>query len=107
MIALIHEAIAEFAPVTEEQFLSRRLFQTSAAWYIQAVGEAAARVSDESRSVFPSIPWNQVVGMRNILSHEYDQLMPAKLWRVLRVHFGTMLQELEANVDKLPWPKST
>src|SRR5437870_9735971 len=89
MLGLAREAIAEFAAVDEQTFLSRRLFQTSLAWYLQAIGEAAARISDESRALIPDIPWRRVVGMRHILSHEYDRLIAAKLWHVLRDHLPT------------------
>ncbi|MBK7405510.1 MAG: DUF86 domain-containing protein [Phycisphaerales bacterium] len=102
MLALAREAIAEFAPVEESEFLSRRLYQTSLAWYIQAIGEAAARISDESRAIIPDVPWRQIVGARHILSHEYDRLIPAKLWRVLREHLPPLVAQLEAGANRLP-----
>ena len=102
MLALAREAIAEFAGVDEAAFLARRLYQTSLAWYLQAIGEAAARISDESRSLIPGVPWRQVVGTRHILAHEYDRLIPDKLWRVLRDHLPVMRAALEANMDRLP-----
>jgi len=43
-----------------------------------------------------------VVGARHIISHEYDRLAPAKLWRVLRVHLPRMVQALEETVHLLP-----
>src|SRR5262245_30973667 len=94
MLSLAREAINEFAAVDEQVFASRRVYQTSLAWYLQAIGEAAARVSDESRSLVPGVPWRQVVGTRHILSHEYDKLLPEKLWRVLRVHLPSLVAEL-------------
>lgn len=102
MLGLAREAIGEFSRVSEAEFGGRRLFQTSLAWYLQAIGEAAARVSDESRARIPEIPWRQVVGMRHILSHEYDRLMPEKLWRVLRVHLPGMVRAMEQGIDRLP-----
>lgn len=102
MLALAREALDEFAAVNEQEFLARRLYQTSLAWYIQAIGEAAARISDESRALIPGVPWRQIVGTRHILSHEYDRLLPAKLWRVLRDHLPSLAEQLEANIDLLP-----
>jgi uncharacterized protein with HEPN domain len=102
MIALASEAIAEFAAMDEATFMSRRLYQTSLAWYVQAIGEAAARVSDESRALVSGVPWKQIVGARHILSHEYDRLAPAKLWKVLRVHLPSMVAALQADIDRLP-----
>lgn len=102
MIALAKEAITEFASTDEAAFMSRRLYQTSLAWYLQAIGEAAARISDESRALAPAVPWKQIVGARHILSHEYDRLAPSKLWRVLRTHLGPTLAALEESIDRLP-----
>mgnify|MGYP003937044227 CR=1 FL=1 len=102
MLALAREALAEFAPVQESEFLRRRVYQTSLAWYLQAIGEAAARISDESRALIPAVPWRQIVGTRHILSHEYDRLLPQKLWRVLRVHLPPLVAALEAGIELLP-----
>lgn len=102
MLALAREAIAEFATISEGEFLARRLYQTSLAWYIQAIGEAAARISDESRSLIPGVPWRQIVGTRHILSHEYDRLLPAKLWRVLHEHLPPLVEQLEQNIERFP-----
>lgn len=101
MLSLAHEAIAQFADVSESEFARRRLFQTSLAWYLQGIGEAARRVSDESRALIPAIPWRQVVGTRHIISHEYDRLMPEKLWRVLQVHLPSLVANLQANIHLL------
>ena len=102
IIALGREALAEFAAVDEGTFVARRLYQTSLAWYLQAIGEAAARISDESRGLVPAVPWRQVVGTRHILSHEYDRLLPDKLWRVLRQHLPPLVEALEAHIHLFP-----
>lgn len=45
--------------------------------------------------------------MRHILSHEYDRLLPEKLWRVLHVHLPPMISSLEAGMARLPGPEAT
>ena len=102
MLALASEAIAQFETVTEQEFLARRLYQTSLAWYLQGIGEAAARVSEPSRNLIPGIPWNQVVGTRHIISHEYDRLRPDKFWKVLQVHLPLMVTHLREGIHLLP-----
>jgi uncharacterized protein with HEPN domain len=102
MLWLAREATAEFGSIDEEQFRTRRLYQTSLAWYLQAIGEAASRVSEESRALVPGVPWRQIVGTRHIISHEYDRLLPEKLWRVLRVHLPPLIAAIEANLHRLP-----
>ena len=37
----------------------------------EIIGEAARRLSPETRKAFPEIPWKLVTAMRNILIHDY------------------------------------
>lgn len=38
------------------------------------IGEAAAQISDETRARAPEIPWTKVVGLRNLIAHEYFRI---------------------------------
>jgi hypothetical protein len=38
---------------------------------IEIIGEAASRISDETRQSLPAIPWPKIVGIRNRLIHAY------------------------------------
>lgn len=38
------------------------------------IGEAAAQISDETRARAPEIPWTKVVGLRNLVAHEYFRI---------------------------------
>ncbi len=49
-------------------------------YLVEIIGEAAARVGTESREKYPSIPWLQVVGIRNRLVHGYDAVDLDVLW---------------------------
>jgi uncharacterized protein with HEPN domain len=35
------------------------------------IGEAAARIGEEARQRAPEIPWTKIVGLRNLVTHEY------------------------------------
>jgi uncharacterized protein with HEPN domain len=104
MLQLSREAIGLFGSLDEATFLSSRLHQTSLAWHLQAIGEAAARITEAYRAHFPDVPWGKVVGTRHILSHEYDRLTPWKLWRVLRLHLPPLVTALEAGLDRARGP---
>ena len=41
---------------------------------IQIIGEAASRISSETRATTPFVPWARIVGMRNRLVHAYDEI---------------------------------
>lgn len=38
---------------------------------IEIIGEAASKVSKATKDQFPSLPWKQMKGMRNTISHQY------------------------------------
>jgi uncharacterized protein with HEPN domain len=62
---------------------------------VEVVGEAAARVSAEGQAKYPSIPWPQVVGMRNRLTHGYDQVDLNILWDTIEYDLPPLITELE------------
>ena len=39
---------------------------------LEIIGEAASRVPKEERALYPTLPWVQLVGLRNRLIHGYD-----------------------------------
>ncbi len=44
------------------------------------IGEAARHVSDEFQSENPEIPWMQIIGQRNVLAHDYGEILVERVW---------------------------
>ncbi|MGH9630217.1 MAG: HepT-like ribonuclease domain-containing protein, partial [Bryobacteraceae bacterium] len=47
---------------------------------IEIIGEAASRISAETRAQRPDIPWAAIVGMRNRLIHAYAEIDLEVVW---------------------------
>jgi len=62
---------------------------------ISVVGEAAARISEETRDQIDSIPWQDVVGMRNRLIHEYFDVDLDILWATVHHSLPPLIESLE------------
>ena len=56
---------------TESEFLSDETLRFAAAHSLTVVGEAVARLGPEIKERHGSVPWPDIVGLRNILVHEY------------------------------------
>lgn len=72
-----------------------RMLELSLIRLIEVVGEAAARVTPEGQAKYSSIPWPQVVGMRNRLIHGYDQVDLDILWDTIEVDLPPFITKLE------------
>jgi len=72
-----------------------RMLELSLIRLIEVVGEAAARVTPDGQAKYPSIPWPQVVGMRNRLIHGYDQVDLDILWDTIEDDLPPLITKLE------------
>ncbi|MHB0970737.1 MAG: HepT-like ribonuclease domain-containing protein [Thermoanaerobaculia bacterium] len=62
---------------------------------IEVIGEAAARVSQESREFLPDVPWTQVTSMRNRLIHAYFDVDRDIVWRTATEDVPKLARALE------------
>ena len=66
---------------------------------VEIVGEAAAKVSAETRQRAPGIPWREAVGIRNRLIHAYFDVDLDVLWRTAKDDLPQLQQSLQALLD--------
>ena len=95
MLDYDREAVSMIQGRKREDLDCERMLELSLIRLIELVGEAAARVSSEGREENSTIPWLQVVGMRNRLIHGYDQVDLDILWDTIEVDMPSLIEELE------------
>lgn len=74
MLSAAREVAGIVSEMSLEQFQSELIVMRATERCIEIIGEAARRVSDNTRRTCPSIPWSDIIGQRNILAHEYGQI---------------------------------
>lgn len=63
---------------------------------VEIIGEAAARMSAETREKLPEIPWASLSGMRNRLVHAYFEVDRDILWTTVTEALPPLLTDLRS-----------
>lgn len=64
----------------EQNFLQNPLLQDGVIRQEQILGEAVRRISRELKARYPSIPWQDIAGMRSKLVHDYFGVDLEAVW---------------------------
>jgi uncharacterized protein with HEPN domain len=61
---------------------------------VEVIGEAAARVTEETRLQYPQIMWKNIIGMRNRIVHNYNNVNLDIVWQVASQNLPELEQQL-------------
>ncbi len=82
-IAQMLECIANIrqyvGTLTYEEFLDDSKTQDAVLMQLQQMGETAKRVSDVAKDKV-DIPWQKIAGFRNVVVHEYYDILLSLVW---------------------------
>jgi uncharacterized protein with HEPN domain len=66
------------------------------------IGEAAHHLSSELTDAHPDIPWSQMVGLRNIIVHDYGEILTERVWTVTQKHIPMLIWKMSALLEEFP-----
>ena len=59
------------------------------------IGEATKRLTKDFRSQHSSIPWRKIAGMRDVISHDYNEIDLDEVWIVINRELPTLLNYIQ------------
>jgi uncharacterized protein with HEPN domain len=62
---------------------------------LEIIGEAASRLTPEFKAGQPHIPWADIIGMRNRLTHGYFDIDLDRVWDTVLDDLKPLCEELE------------
>jgi uncharacterized protein with HEPN domain len=84
--------IADFTrDMTLEVFLIDSRTQSAVIMQLQVIGETAKKIPESVRGEV-SVPWKMIIGLRDIISHDYFSLDLSSVWSIAH----TSVPELDA-----------
>lgn len=82
-------------------FNDSSLIQVWMLHHLMIIGEAVRAIDPAFRQSYPSIPWRQIAGMRNILVHDYFRINPEIVWETVENHLPPLKAEIERILESL------
>ncbi|MDI6654450.1 MAG: DUF86 domain-containing protein [Candidatus Hydrothermarchaeota archaeon] len=64
---------------------------------LEVIGEAIKNVPNSVREKYPNIPWKRMIGLRNIVIHEYFGIDLANVWKIITQN----IPEVEPHIMKI------
>lgn len=65
------------------------------------MGAAARKVSDATRKRYPDVPWQKIIGARNIMVHEYDDISYVAVNEIVENHLSPLEMQLKVILKEL------
>ena len=68
---------------------------------LEIIGEAANRITDETKGLDSMIEWSKIIGLRNILVHDYYIVDHSIVWEIVEdelLKLKTLIKELMTKI---------
>ena len=79
----------------KEIYMSDNLYKDACALVIIQMGEFANRFSEDFLEEYDEIEWSQLIGLRNITAHNYENIVDDIFWEIMHEDIPKIKQYLE------------
>lgn len=104
-VADIHAEIIRIQGFTEgmnyDEFLSDFRTNYAVMKALENMGEAAKKIPESLRTKYPAIPFKDMAGLRDVVTHNYDGISYDMIWEVVKKDIPELLSALEIMMDAL------
>ncbi len=105
MLDAAEDAIGFSAGRRRQDLDQDRMLVLSLVKSIEIIGEAAGRVSDATQEEIPSLPWADIIGMRNRLIHAYYDVDHDRVWDTISTDLPQLIGSLRRYLGSLNDPE--
>lgn len=88
--------------VAWHEYVQNRMLKSAIERKLEIIGEASRRISETFRRDHPEVPWKSMIGLRNVLAHEYGEILHERLWHVATNLIPTLIEQLTKLMPEPP-----
>jgi len=86
---------------TKTEFLETKQLQDAVIRRIEIIGEAVKNIPDDIKEKYKDIPWRNIMGMRDILIHQYFGVDLELTWEVINNNIPELKKQISSVKKKL------
>jgi len=66
---------------------------------LEIIGEASSKLSKEFRERYPEVPWKSIIGLRNILIHDYLGVDIVAVWGNIKQELPSLKEQIKSILE--------
>jgi len=90
------------AALSEEEFKEADIVVDAVLRNLEVIGEAARNIPDNLRQQYSHIPWQRIVGLRNVVIHAYFNVDLNIIWQIIKANLPAVKEDIAKMRDDLP-----
>jgi len=87
------------AGLSLEEFMADETLRRAVVRSLEIIGEAAKKVTEEFRTIYPDIEWRAMSGMRDRLIHDYFGVDYELVWDVVQNRIPMLQRQISSILD--------
>ncbi len=87
--------------MSKDDFRKNGATQDAAVRRIEIIGEAAKNIAADFKKDHEEIPWKDICGMRDVLTHDYFGLNFEKVWKTIKEDLPELKKNIKAILEEI------
>ena len=84
-----------------DAFSQNELIQAWFTRHLQIIGEAVRNLSSNLIDKYPEVPWGEIIGLRNVLVHNYFEIDLEVVWGIVHNDLPSLKKQVETILQDL------
>lgn len=84
-----------------ETFVTNSMMFNATLRQLEIIGEASNRLSEDLLNENPSIPWARIIGLRNLVIHEYFGIDDLTIWNVIKINLPDLKEKVTLLISEI------
>ena len=88
--------IEQYTKAGRNEFMASTLIQDGVVRNLQTLGQSVLKLSEALRSAHPEVNWKSIIGLRNVLVHDYLGVSMVRIWEIVERDLPDLKLQLTA-----------